>query len=283
MIPDEAFLRAIRKAPEDDAPRLIYADWLEEQEQTERADFIRIQCRYARMPETELERSVLMTRADLLLRRNWQAWVGPLREIVGPWRDRYGESWLRDEYHADGLLKFQRGFVDTLSLNAESYLRYARRLQALAPIRVLHLWGAGRCAATLAQESTLSGLLVLGFTDYYDSPLMAGDMGVLAASPYLEGLRGLLLGRNSLGDEGVEALAQAPWLVSVVILDLTDNGLSDRGARALADSPYLVNLVALHLRRNFFSRAGIAALRDSPNLRQTVQFEYDPPPGNVLL
>ena len=35
------FLAAIRAAPDDDAPRLIYADWLEEQGETGRADFIR--------------------------------------------------------------------------------------------------------------------------------------------------------------------------------------------------------------------------------------------------
>ena len=30
MTHDEAFLEAIREQPGDDAPRLIYADWLEE-------------------------------------------------------------------------------------------------------------------------------------------------------------------------------------------------------------------------------------------------------------
>jgi uncharacterized protein (TIGR02996 family) len=51
-----AFLQAIVEAPDDDAPRLIYADWLEENGQPERAQFIRIQCELARMPEDALER-----------------------------------------------------------------------------------------------------------------------------------------------------------------------------------------------------------------------------------
>ena len=37
------FLAAIRAAPDEDAPRLIYADWLEENGEADRADFIRFQ------------------------------------------------------------------------------------------------------------------------------------------------------------------------------------------------------------------------------------------------
>jgi uncharacterized protein (TIGR02996 family) len=37
----EDFLQAIIDAPEDDAPRLVYADWLEDNGQPERAEFIR--------------------------------------------------------------------------------------------------------------------------------------------------------------------------------------------------------------------------------------------------
>ena len=39
------FLAAIKAAPDDDAPRLELADWLEEDGQPERAEFIRVQCR----------------------------------------------------------------------------------------------------------------------------------------------------------------------------------------------------------------------------------------------
>src|SRR2546421_120543 len=47
MTPDEAFLEDICAHAEDDAPRLIYADWLEEHGQPDRAEFIRVQCRLA--------------------------------------------------------------------------------------------------------------------------------------------------------------------------------------------------------------------------------------------
>jgi uncharacterized protein (TIGR02996 family) len=41
---EEALLRAIWAEPDDDAPRLVYAEWLEENGQSERAEFIRVQC-----------------------------------------------------------------------------------------------------------------------------------------------------------------------------------------------------------------------------------------------
>ena len=42
------FMQDIRDAPADDLPRLIYADWLDDNGDSPRADFIRVQCRLAR-------------------------------------------------------------------------------------------------------------------------------------------------------------------------------------------------------------------------------------------
>src|SRR6516164_9385292 len=48
---DEGLFRTILAQPADDAPRLVYADWLEEHGEPERAEFIRLQCERARLPE----------------------------------------------------------------------------------------------------------------------------------------------------------------------------------------------------------------------------------------
>lgn len=45
-------LRDICANPADNAPRLIYADWLDEHDQPERAEFIRVQCELARLMNT---------------------------------------------------------------------------------------------------------------------------------------------------------------------------------------------------------------------------------------
>lgn len=41
---EQAFHLSVCEHPEDDTPRLIFADWLEENGQGERAEFIRVQC-----------------------------------------------------------------------------------------------------------------------------------------------------------------------------------------------------------------------------------------------
>lgn len=42
---NQVFLNTIIANPDDDAPRWVYADWLDEQGYYERAEFIRLQCR----------------------------------------------------------------------------------------------------------------------------------------------------------------------------------------------------------------------------------------------
>src|SRR5262245_51996028 len=46
----EKLLDGIRQHPEDDLPRLVYADWLEDNGQPERAELIRVQIVLSRLP-----------------------------------------------------------------------------------------------------------------------------------------------------------------------------------------------------------------------------------------
>lgn len=43
------FLLAIHENPDDDAPRLMFADWLSENGQDERAELVRVQCELDRL------------------------------------------------------------------------------------------------------------------------------------------------------------------------------------------------------------------------------------------
>src|SRR5260370_26451208 len=66
MTQDEAFLQDIIAHPDDDAPRLIYADWLADHGQPERAEFIRVECRSAARPLTARKWAALRKRAEPL-------------------------------------------------------------------------------------------------------------------------------------------------------------------------------------------------------------------------
>src|SRR4051794_770757 len=69
-----ALLRAIREHPDDDAPRLVLADWYEEHGDPARAEFIRAQVRLARLPARDPARAPLEARAAALLKRHGGRW-----------------------------------------------------------------------------------------------------------------------------------------------------------------------------------------------------------------
>src|SRR5262245_58911497 len=78
MSDDEtSFLRAILEAPDDHAPRLVYADWLEERGHAGRAEFLRVECRLARLPVRDPRRAEMAARKQLLLPKCVHEWLGP--------------------------------------------------------------------------------------------------------------------------------------------------------------------------------------------------------------
>ena len=78
MTEHAAFVQAILDAPDDDTPRLIFADWLEEHGDGARAEFIRLQCDRERLPAGDVRHRFLVEREQELLGAHWEAWVGPL-------------------------------------------------------------------------------------------------------------------------------------------------------------------------------------------------------------
>src|SRR5262249_34064618 len=81
----EAFLRAILADPDNDAHRLVYADWLDdygdEPAQT-RACFIRAQGELAKLPEDDVARPDLEERERALLDAHGREWLAALPRLV---------------------------------------------------------------------------------------------------------------------------------------------------------------------------------------------------------
>jgi uncharacterized protein (TIGR02996 family) len=77
---DEAFLQAIIENPEDDAPRLVYADWLEERGDP-RGEFIRLQCLLDRTALDDSRRPELLRRERQMLADHGPSWAPP--ELFG--------------------------------------------------------------------------------------------------------------------------------------------------------------------------------------------------------
>jgi len=74
---DDPFIRAILADPENDAPRLIYADWLEERGDA-RGEYLRLECYLTTLSEDEPQLDPLLIRFRELHRQidpNWRAAV----------------------------------------------------------------------------------------------------------------------------------------------------------------------------------------------------------------
>src|SRR5688500_15526834 len=117
MTEGDSVYRAVLDNPEDDAPRLVYADWLDEHGRPERAEFIRVQCAMDRVPAGTGRWRPLFDRAQQI-ERQWRAvWTGPAQERV--LEARLG-----------------RGFVDAVRLTIEQFAFAAEALVRLEPVRV---------------------------------------------------------------------------------------------------------------------------------------------------
>ncbi|MGL4424542.1 MAG: TIGR02996 domain-containing protein, partial [Gemmataceae bacterium] len=83
------FLAAIAAAPDDDTPRLIYADWLDDHADSARAEFIRIQCQLAQLDDVDPSRDGLEDRELELLRQHERKWF-PNWPFAHEWQFRRG-------------------------------------------------------------------------------------------------------------------------------------------------------------------------------------------------
>ena len=243
----EPFLQRIRAFPDDDVPRLILADWLDEQPDDgsrARAAFIRVQIALARLPETDRRRNNLQIAERNLHDAYRDEWEAPFRGL------------------ATGL-EFRRGFVDEVKVAARQYLRHAHELFDAGPVRHVHLLDVGGSLPAVMQSPYLGRLAVLTvYAQHVGEPLARA----IARCEHLAGLRGLHLGRNRLGDEAAELLAGSPVLSNLEELDLAENDLGETGARAIAASPHLGKLRRLELRHNPIGPAGAEAMAGSDRL-----------------
>src|SRR5262245_52917155 len=119
----EAFLRAICKNPDDDTPRLVFADWLQENGEEERAEFIRVQCEAARLAAGDGRLAGLVRRAAELQQQFGKKWLGEL-----PVPDKESIKWVEAPDWLDGET-FDRGFACLLRVQSTGTLaKYAKVL-----------------------------------------------------------------------------------------------------------------------------------------------------------
>lgn len=287
-----ALLDAIAAAPDDDGPRLVYADWLAERNDG-LGEFIVAQCALARGAEGPRAEELRARAAELERELAWK-WLSELAPLAP--REKW--QW-----------RFERGFLADLTLKSRSKLRDAgatalgaceclfmlQRLsltsqqigpagaralaasRSLARLVALDLTSNRlglRGLAALARSSTLHRLAELDVRncELYD------DRTALPRSLRLPALRRLHLGTNPISARVIEALA--PWLARLEHLDLSawlvpgpgylfgagdDPTFQREGLAALAAAP-LGKLRVLDLGKSAFGNPGIEQLVASRSL-----------------
>jgi uncharacterized protein (TIGR02996 family) len=143
-----AFLQAVLARPDDDLPRLIFADWLDENGQSERAEFIRIGCELATLPDPHQGidvRAIAGATGKLACRCRWCALCRRWAELQATTVELNGHrthgyyAWAPPHLtHPNGgarcVWEYRRGFIERVELPAAYLLEYAAALFAAAPI-----------------------------------------------------------------------------------------------------------------------------------------------------
>lgn len=287
MNPEQAFLQAILESPGDDAPRLIFADWLEERGDAagrEWAEFIRVQFALRDLPPEHPLRPQLEEREQQLRLANENDWLKPLRTKC-----------------AFERCAFRRGFVEKIVLSVEQWARQAETLFTLAPIQEIGFTTFyERLNPNLIQDIRLNPNLI---QDIVESPLLrrliALDLSnpnsmtteihaYILSSPQLCGLKSLsvmgwqrqcaVLLRNAsclsnltslclrgyAGGSELEELFRSDHLSKLTTLDLCGAlGRSNPEIRRFIQVARLPSLTTLDLRGNSITTGSVQALAKS--------------------
>jgi uncharacterized protein (TIGR02996 family) len=206
-----AFLRTIGAAGDNLTPRLVFADWLDEQGQTERATFIRAQVLVATTPTDSPERRRAAQTAARLERALGQQWAGPLAEQVFEWQ-------------------YRAGFPDLVGVTATQLQQHGPDLFAQWPIRsltVTQLAGQLDVLQVIPPDNGITRLALLG------ARLTPAHLGPLVALDRWPCLRTLSLAYNFLDDSIVDWLITHPFFTRLERIELGANALTPATESAL--------------------------------------------------
>jgi uncharacterized protein (TIGR02996 family) len=194
----QAFLAAIAESPEDDAPRLVYADWLREQDDpalAARGEFIALQCRLIHEQGEARKRTKQLARA--ISREHRAAWLGAASAFCE--------------------CEFTRGFVERATLSSadlgppQHYLDAVRELFRREPlVRSLSLNRVGTLSAEVLKDPDIPRLSFL--TLWEEETTLRRSLEVIAAAPRLLRLKWLNVKAPNLTRDDAQPLFEAPAL-----------------------------------------------------------------------
>jgi uncharacterized protein (TIGR02996 family) len=207
----DALIDAIVAAPDDDTPRLVYADWLIERGDA-LGELIALQCRLGIRPSPEIASRVEQLRRDLQ-----PVWLDPLLAI------------------APGGYELRRGFVEHAELFVAAHTLGEQLEQLFSRVPLLRSIGMPAAAAHAipAAMGRVTALALHELGSDYD-----GEAASIAASPHLSRLRRREITNGRLDDNTVAALCGCAAPLEHLRLDTSfpypQRRISGDGDRAVA-------------------------------------------------
>lgn len=231
----EAFIHQIRESPDDEFPRLVYADYLDEMGDA-RGELIRLQCKLPQLDVMGDPWRATRERIKKLLNTNAERWLGPLREA--------GAVGIT-------LRSFQRGLIERVVVNQTGAAESLAALCELEP--ALHY-----VELRIQSLEDLATLIVppqIKFVDVSHNSLHEADAEHLNSLSWTADLRGLVARNCRMGDEQAAALLTNAF-DSLESLALDGNRLSWETLDAIAKADWLPQLRQLSLATNNIRASG---------------------------
>ncbi len=213
----ESFLKSIYETPADDLPRLVFADWLDEREESAWAELIRLQCQRPGSTQSFSRERELLNRVNAekgidrgaIFERGFR--VQPLLAI-----------------HADEL-------SDAVTLRQRTLRVHPERYGATELKITGGLIQSGKPIQTLLTSPVTARITRLDLSGSFISVTESWDL--LQEYEY----------RPVVAVQAVEALVNAREARRLTHLDLRNNDLDNDAARAIVNSKNLIRLQSLHL------------------------------------
>ncbi len=243
----EPFLAAINADLDDDTVRLVFADWLQENGDEARAEFIRIQC------------AVTGGGAD------WGGWGSPslagtpqTNERLGELAARHRKRWsrqlphwaLKNAHHCYPKIHygFRRGFLYAFDATAGQWLQHGGRVRHLTPVGELRLRKLSVHETTLFRDPSLWGLRAISISNSREGvPLSSTGAHLIADPRIISSLVALEVPGPALSTDALSALFGTPHLSHLRDLWLTDTPHGNHIARELSTNSSATNLQRLRL------------------------------------
>lgn len=264
-------LKAVAAAPDDEAPRRVYADWWMQAGEP-RGEFINA-CLTLHEKIDPARRAATKKQVAELLAKHQPAWTQDVKALGAT-------AWT-----------FVNGFIEAIEIGAPALQDGFARLMALEPIERLTVDGLAN-AGTLAEFARIRTLKLIGNVDTGAESLaeaehcgglqrlmatgISGDaLLLLAESETLTGLTSLsLTGTEEIGDVTASMLGEPAFALERLFLARV--GMTDEGAAAIGKSKGLAGLKMLALGGNEdLSNEGLGALAKSKTLSNLEHLELD--------